>query len=53
MSRKNIKLKKPTFVLSPLALLTLAACGGGGGGGQSVNGKAGGSGVVILRYKYQ
>ena len=27
--------------------------GGGGGGGQSVNGKAGGSGVVILRYKYQ
>ena len=38
MSRKNIKLKKPTFVLSPLALLTLAACGGGGGGGQSGGG---------------
>ncbi|WP_459444461.1 putative Ig domain-containing protein [Alphaproteobacteria bacterium US3C007] len=38
MSRKNIKFKKPTFVLSPLALLTLAACGGGGGGGQSGGG---------------
>ena len=38
MSRKNIKCKKPTFVLSPLALLTLAACGGGGGGGQSGGG---------------
>ncbi|MED7679702.1 hypothetical protein GN286_17510, partial [Rhodobacteraceae bacterium IMCC15231] len=42
MSRKNIKLKKPTFVLSPLALLTLAACGGGGGsfsvGGHIVKG---------------
>ena len=38
MSQKKIKLKKPTFVLSPLALLTLAACGGGGGGGQSGGG---------------
>ena len=27
--------------------------GGGGGGGNGVVGKAGGSGVVILRYKYQ
>jgi len=38
MSKKTIKIKKPTFVLSPLALLTLAACGGGGGGGQSGGG---------------
>ena len=27
--------------------------GGGGGGGNGVNGKAGGSGIVIIRYKYQ
>ena len=37
------------------ATVTLGRCGGGGGGanGTPANGNAGGSGVVIIRYKFQ
>ena len=49
----NHKSKK-YIALVPLFLILVSCGGGGGSSGQSVTvGSAGGSGIVILRYKYQ